>query len=187
MRCGMGISRALACAALVWPLRLAAAEIPRTTPPALRRTSFPAASDLDGTHVWLGPTGVAGRIDATWDSAFGAQLALLRVRERAAIGAVGVAIGASRWTERGGGRVGADAVIGTTVGGRMVGLTVGPILELSDLARPRLGAAAGAWAFTGITPFVRAGAVSELGGFVEIGVFFALPVWRVVDNRAPAS
>ena len=54
----------------------------------------------------------------------------------------------------------------------------GPIVELSDVVHPKLGASIGAWVFAGITPFVRVGAVSDLGMFAELGLHIALPVLR---------
>jgi hypothetical protein len=152
------------------------------TDPRTRRSSSGTMDtrpswDLDGLYLWLGPTGAASRIDAQWDSTIGASLSIVRVREAEPLGAIGTSLGASRWTERGGGRVWLDAIVGTRLG-RMVGVTAGPILELSELARPRVGASVGAWAFVGVTPFVRLGTVQDLGGFVEIGVHIALPVIR---------
>ena len=123
--------------------------------------------DLDGTYLWLGPTGAASRIDAQWDSTFGADLAL-----------VGGNLGASRWTERGGGRVWVDGLLGTHLAGHMLGVSLGPIVELSELAHPRPGASIGVWGFAGITPFARLGAVADHGIFAEIGVHIALPVLR---------
>ena len=115
---------------------------------------------------------------ADWDSTIGADLAVVRVREGAPLGVIGGSLGASRWTERGGGRIWLDAIAGTRVFGRMVGVSGGPILELSDLAHPRLGGSLGVWAFVGITPFARIGTARELGTFGEIGVHIALPVYR---------
>jgi hypothetical protein len=139
---------------------------------------FRPSWDLDGTYVWLGPTGAASHIDGSWDSTFGAHLAILRVRERSPLGVFGASAGGSLWTERGGGRVWLDGVVGTRLGSRMVGATLGPILELGELNHPRVGGSVGMWAFLGVTPFVRAGVVQELGGFAEIGVHIALPVLR---------
>jgi hypothetical protein len=133
--------------------------------------------DLDGLYLWLGPSGAASRIDATWDSTIGGDLSVVRVREQDLLGAVGLTIGASRWTERGGGRLWLDAIAGTRIG-RMVGVSAGPILEMSELAHPRFGGSVGAWAFLGVTPFVRVGIVDKLGGFVELGLHIALPVLR---------
>jgi hypothetical protein len=135
------------------------------------------SSNLDGFYIWLGPTGAASRLDSEWDSTIGADLALVRVRERETLGALGLSFGGSRWTERGGGRVWLDALVGTRVG-RMVGVSAGPILELSDLAHPRWGGSVGLWAFLGVTPFVRIGSIDELGGFIEIGLHIALPILR---------
>jgi hypothetical protein len=140
--------------------------------------SFRPSWDLDGIYLWLGPTGAASRIEAEWDSTVGGHAAVLRVREREGLGVIGGAFGASLWTERSGGRIWLDAMIGTRVAGRMIGASVGPILELSDLAHPRAGGSVGVWTFIGVTPFARIGVVDELGAFGEIGLHIALPVLR---------
>jgi hypothetical protein len=151
-------------------------------PPA-RRTPMPVETeqtpswDLDGVYVWLGPAGAASHVDDMWDSTVGGDLTVVRIREREALGAIGASLGASRWTERDGGRIWLDAIAGTRLG-RMVGVSAGPLLELADLAHPRLGASVGVWAFLGITPYARLGTVQELGPFAEIGVHIALPVRR---------
>jgi hypothetical protein len=151
---------------------------PRRSPPAVGTAGFPTSSDLDGLYFWVGPSGAAGFLDDTWDSAFGADLAIVRVRERQTLSAIGGTAGASLWTARGGGRIWVDAVIGTKLGSRIYGLTAGPILELSELAHPRPGGSIGVWAFAGVTPFVRVGVVDELGMFAELGLHIALPVIR---------
>jgi hypothetical protein len=153
-------------------------EVPRKAPPVVRPAGLRPTWDLDGVYVWLGPSGAASHIDGQWDSTFGAQIAMLRVRERASLGAIGGAFGASRWTERGGGRLWLDSVAGTRLGSRMVGATAGAILELGDLNHPRIGGSVGLWAFVGVTPFVRVGVVQEAGTFAEIGLHIALPVVR---------
>jgi hypothetical protein len=144
-------------------------EPPRVLPPSW---------DLDGLYLWLGPAGAATRVDGQWDSTIGADVTVIDIHEREPLSALGGTLGASRWTARGGGRIWLDALVGTRLGGRMLGASLGPILELSDLEHPRLGASAGIWAFLGVTPFVRVGAVEGLGGFVEIGMHLALPVLR---------
>ena len=149
----------------------------RRAPAAVPASTTAPSWDLDGLYFWLGPSGAASRIEADWDSTIGANAAVVYVRERELVGTVGGALGASRWTVRGGGRIWFDAIVGTRVG-RMVGVTAGPMLELSETQHPRLGGSIGLWAFLGVTPFVRTGIVSELGGFVEIGVHIALPVLR---------
>ncbi|HEY5950928.1 MAG TPA: hypothetical protein VIV40_35795 [Kofleriaceae bacterium] len=150
---------------------------PRPAQPAVPAAAAGPSWDLDGFYIWLGPSGAASHIDADWDSTIGADATAIRVRERDLLGAIGATLGASRWTVRGGGRIWLDGLIGTRAG-RMVGLSAGPLLELSELAHPRVGGSVGLWAFVGVTPFVRAGLVSDLGGFVEVGVHIALPVLR---------
>lgn len=160
--------------------------VPPITPdPAPRRGALvvgpdhlPPTWDLDGTYLWLGPVGAASHVDGQWDSTFGVEAAVIVVREQAALGALGASVGASRWTARGGGRIWLDGVAGTRVFGRMLGASLGPIAELSELAHPRLGASVGVWGFAGITPFARAGAVTDLGMFLEIGIHVALPALR---------
>ena len=146
---------------------------PRVGPDELRPTW-----DLDGLYLWLGPIAAASHVDADWDSTFGGDLAIVRVRERSLVSAVGVDAGASLWTARGGGRIWLDAVIGTRIGNRIYGITAGPLVEFGDTQHPRYGGSVGTWAFFGITPFVRVGTVQELGAFVDVGVHIALPVFR---------
>jgi hypothetical protein len=152
--------------------------LPRSGTPHVGPSGFRPSWDLDGFYIWLGPIGAASHVDADWDSTFGADLAIVRIRERSPLGAIGVDGGASLWTARDGGRVWLDMVVGTRLGGRMFGATAGPILELSELAHPRLGGSVGVWAFFGITPFARVGTVEDLGTFAEVGVHIALPVFR---------
>jgi len=133
--------------------------------------------DLDGTYLWLGPLGAASYTDGNWDSTVGGQLAIIHVRERRSLGAIGGSFGASLWTARGGGRIWLDAIAGTRLG-KMMGLSLGPILELSDERHPHVGGSVGAWAFLGVTPYARVGFVDELGGFAELGLQIALPAIR---------
>jgi hypothetical protein len=150
----------------------------RRASPALRPAEAAPSSDLDGLYFWLGPSGAASHIESEWDSTVGADATVIRVREGEWLGVIGGSLGASRWTVRDGGRIWLDGLIGTRVG-RMMGISAGPILELGELAHPRLGGSVGIWAFLGVTPYVRAGTVSEMGGFVEIGVHIAVPVLRL--------
>jgi hypothetical protein len=146
-------------------------------PVVVAPATHPPSWDLDGTYLWLGPIGAASYL-GRWDSTFGGEAAIVRVRERAALGLAGVNLGASHWTARGGGRVWIDGLVGTHLLGRMMGASLGPIVEVSDVVHPKLGASIGIWGFIGITPFARVGAVTDLGMFAELGVHIALPVLR---------
>ena len=150
----------------------------RTQPPVVGPAHFKMTSDLDGVYLWIGPTGAASHVDSQWDSTFGGDAAIVRIREHEALGAIGATFGGSLWTVRGGGRLWLDALVGTPIAGHMVGLSAGPIMELAQLAHPRAGVSIGAWGFAGVTPFARVGAVQDLGMFAEIGVHLALPALR---------
>lgn len=169
----------------LWPVPEARADAatipdppPRRGPPVVGPSRMPPAASLDGLHVWLGPVGAASHVEGAWDSTFGADLSIVRVREGSRLGAIGVTGGASRWTARGGGRIWLDGVAGTRLGGRLYGASIGPIVELAELAHPRLGGSVGLWAFFGVTPFARVGVIEDLGAFAEVGLHLALPVFR---------
>jgi hypothetical protein len=153
---------------------------PRKTSPHLAPTSgLRSTADLDGTYLWLGPVGAAGYVDREWDSAFGGDVTVIRIREHRRLGAIGGSAGGEKWTKRDGGRAWVEGVVGTRVGGRaMLGVSAGAIAELANTSHPRPGAMVGVWGYFGVTPYVRAGMVESLGGFVEIGVHIALPVVR---------
>src|SRR6185369_10345500 len=97
--------------------------------------------------------------------------------EGAGLGAIGAAAGASLWAARGGGRLWLDGLAGTRLGGRMLGASIGPLVELGELAHARVGGSVGLWAFLGPTPYARVGIVED-GAFVEVGLHLALPVFR---------
>lgn len=139
--------------------------------------------DRNGTYVWLGPVGAATWTAAppdssgsAWDSAFGADLAVVRVSQCDPIGVLGGSAGANRST-RHDGRIWLDAVIGTPIAGHMVGVSAGPILALSSDYHPRLGASIRIWGFVGIAPYARFGVVGS-NAFIEMGVHVPLPVLR---------
>jgi hypothetical protein len=140
--------------------------------------------DLDGLYLWLGPVAAAGhqavvdREGTEWDSTFGGDLSVLRVREHELLGAIGASFGASKWTTHDGGRLWLDGLVGTEVLGHMIGLSAGPLVELDSLATPKLGGSLGLWGYAGIAPYARVGLIDRLGGFVEFGVQIPLPVFR---------
>lgn len=151
---------------------------PRKAIPRVGPSGFSPSWNLDGLYLWLGPSGAGSHVDGDWDSTFGGDVAVVRIREGESIGAIGGTFGASKWTVRDGGRLWLDALIGTRVLGKMVGVSAGPIVELAELAHPRIGGSIGVWSFLGVTPFARVGTVQDLGMFGEIGVHIALPVFR---------
>ena len=149
----------------------------RSGPPIVGRSGFRPSNDLDGTYLWLGPTGSLATVDGDADTSIGAAAAVVRVREGASLGAVGISAAATLWTARDGGRIWVDALAGTRLG-RMVGVSAGPLVELGDLHHPRLGGSVGIWAFLGVTPYARAGAVDGGGLFAEVGLHVAFPIFR---------
>jgi hypothetical protein len=157
------------------PTQTSPDPLPPTHAPQL---AFRSSADLDGTYLWLGPSGAAGWIDSQWDSAFGVDVSVVRVREHEVVSAIGGSVGASRWTTRGGGRVWADLLVGSPLLDHTIGISAGPLLELSDASHPRVGGSIGIWGFFGLTPFARIGTVDTLGTFVEVGVHIALPAIR---------
>lgn len=157
---------------------------PRKSAPVVGPAHFLPTSNLDGFYIWLGPTLAASHLDGELDSTFGGELAIVRVKEQHALAVLGGSVGASKWTTRDGGHVWLDAVVGTRALGPAMGLTVGPFIELAELAHPRLGASIGVWMFTGVTPFVRVGVVQDSGVVAEVGLHIALPVFRTPKSRA---
>jgi hypothetical protein len=151
--------------------------VPAQPEPALRYTG-----NLDGEYVFLGPVGGAVQIEGAWDGAFGAEGGIVRVRERRVLSAAGVMLGGIRYSARDGGRLWLEGVVGTRrlpgLGRTLLGLSVGPAVELGTVQHPRAGVTASAWVFAGVIPYVRAGSFDEAGSYVELGLALALPVGR---------
>ena len=128
--------------------------------------------------MWLGITGAATRDEAGWDSVFGLEAAVLRVRERSRLAVLGVGLGGARLAETERWRLALDALVGTRIGRAVVGLAVGPTLDLDRRAHPELGATVMAWAFVGVTPYARVGVLGDGTRFVDLGVQLSLPIAR---------
>lgn len=90
-----------------------------------------------------------------------------------------VSAGAVAFATRTGGRAWAEvAVARRLIGEVLMGVGVGPAIELDRQRKPRLGGEATVWAFTGVIPYVRIGTVEREGAFAEAGVRIALPAAR---------
>lgn len=142
-------------------------------------TALRYTADLDGGYVWLGATGAATHDDGAWDSIFGMETAVIRVREQATVGVAGIGLAGARIASAQRWRVSLDAIAGTRVAHRaMVGISLGPTVDLAELAHPVYGASAMAWAFVGITPYVRVGVRSDGSTYVDLGAQLTLPIAR---------
>jgi hypothetical protein len=138
-----------------------------------------ASSDLDGLHIWIGPVGAATHVDGVWDSAWGGALAAVRIRERSTLAAAGLWLGGAHYALRDGGRLWLDGMVGTRrLGGRMLGASAGPVVELGDLRHPRVGGQASIWCFAGVVPYARLGVLESSGPFVEVGISLSVPALR---------
>jgi hypothetical protein len=120
--------------------------------------------------------GSAVRVEGDWDSGFGGELAIGSLAENSAWAATADFIA---YSDRIGGRAALEAAAGTRwPGGLLIGLAGGPVVEVDDHRRPRLGGQASVWLFAGVVPYARVGAVDKGGVFVDLGLRIPLPVWR---------
>src|SRR5439155_8348474 len=70
-----------------------APDVPAKTEPApSAMRPLPPSWDLDGLYLWLGPIGAAGWQGSSWDSTFGGDATVVRVREHESLGAVGATL-----------------------------------------------------------------------------------------------
>ena len=160
-------------------LALAAGSAAADDKPGAASAPLRSVHDLDGLHLFVGPIGAATHVGDTWDSAWGGNVALIRVRERAALGVAGAWIGAAHYGASDGGRIWIEGVAGSRrLLGRMLGAGVGPVLELGEVQHPRLGAQASIWCFAGVVPYARLGVLDASGSFVELGVSLSIPALR---------
>lgn len=134
---------------------------------------------LDGWVLWLGPTLAWQWRNGDGDSLVGAELTLTQVRQGCAVALLGASLGAARFAERDAGRIWAVAAIGTRWPfGVMAGATAGPVVELAELARPKVGGAAGVWVALGVVPFARVALLADGTASAELGLELALPLRR---------
>lgn len=136
------------------------------------------ADNVDGLYLMLGPLGALYYLDRARQSTFGGQVVGLRVRERKPIATLGLAFGALRYTTADRGRAWVDLIVGTRIRSVHVGVGIGPVLELDQVAPARVGGQASVWLFAGIIPYLRVGHVVETGTFLEMGLQLMLPARR---------
>lgn len=138
------------------------------------------SASLDGIYVALGPVASAVYRAGDWDGGFGGELSLWRVRERAPLAAIGLGLGALRLAEGGSGRLWGDLQVATARPlGCVVGLGVGPVVEVDQTIPPRWGAQGTLWIFAGAIPYVRLGMAQKNGLYLDFGIKVALPALRI--------
>ena len=153
---------------------------PSTEPDTRRPNVMPTLADLSGDYLWVAIVGSAhgGNDGVGIDSQFGGMAAWLRVDETRALSAFGVEIGAARLASTSVGHLWLDGAIGTRFHDVPMGLTAGPIVEISDWEHVHVGASASAWVFAGLVPFARLSAYAEGGWQLDVGIELALPAIR---------
>ena len=158
-------------------VRLAAAVLVLGTIATAR--AEPVRETNDGLWLTLGPVGGATRIGGGWFSAFGLETSVVRLTEGRIPALIGGAFGAVSYAGRDGGRfwLEGEAAVGDPLP-FAIGLGVGPCAEIGRQIPTRLGVQGTVWVFAGVLPYVRAGALADVGGFVEIGVMIKVPAIR---------
>lgn len=153
---------------------------PPLAPPARASKLTAQGRDvLDGWVLWLGPTVAWQWREGNGDSLVGAALAITEVQHDCALALRGAAVGAARFAERDAGRIWAVAAVGTRRPfGVMLGATAGPVVELAELARPKVGGALSAWVAIGVVPYARVALLHDGTASAEVGLELALPVRR---------
>jgi hypothetical protein len=137
------------------------------------------AQSLDGVYITVGPVGAASRVGEAWVSAVGAEVSVVRVAETRIPAALGVAVGGISHSGLPTSRLWLEAEIAVLRPLPLpVGLGAGLATELHTVSPPRLGAQATLWFLAGLVPFVRAGAISGSGTFIELGVMLKIPARR---------
>lgn len=136
-------------------------------------------SELRSHFLVIDLVGSAVRTEGNWDSGFGGAVGVGGLCGGCALAGWAASVGAMGFSERSGGQIYADLAAGTRwPTGVLMGISGGPLVELDELRRPRLGAAASIWLFAGVVPYARVGAVERGGPFLDVGLQIPLPAWR---------
>jgi hypothetical protein len=134
------------------------------------------AGDLDGTYLTAGPVAGALATQDTWNSAVGAELSLVRLREGRFPALLGVSVGGVVFDRLPGLRSWAELELGIDRFPVKFGVSAGLAAQFDRVVPPHLGAQATLWVFAGIVPYVRIGVLDELGGYFEAGLMIKIPV-----------
>lgn len=127
--------------------------------------------------------------DGSWDASFGGEVVAGTLEAGAADARPGsdapwlscwaAAAGAAAYSERDGGRVWLQLAAGTRrLGGVLVGIAGGPVVELAETRHPRWGGQVSLWLFAGATPYVQITSVTGGELAVDLGLRIPLPAVR---------
>lgn len=143
------------------------------------RADDPVPVSNDGLWLTIGPVGGAVRVEGDWFSAFGLEGSVVYLRERRLPALIGGSFGGMSYAGRGGGRFWLEAEIAVNDPLPFaIGLGFGPAAELGRSQPTHLGIQGTLWVFAGVLPYIRAGALEQTGGFVEIGILIKVPAIR---------
>jgi hypothetical protein len=134
------------------------------------------AGDLDGTYLTAGPVAGALAIQDTWNSAVGAEVSLVRLREGRFPALLGVSLGGVVFDHLPGLRSWAEVELGIDRWPVKFGVSAGLAAQFDRVVPPHFGAQATVWVFAGIVPYVRIGVLEELGSYFEAGLMIKIPV-----------
>jgi hypothetical protein len=114
-----------------------------------------------------------------WDSSVGAEILVGGFSDGDGLSAWVAGAGAAAYAASDGGRAWAELALGTrAVGGLLLGVAGGPVVDLDPLRHPRWGGRGSLWLFAGLSPYVAVGAVTDGGVTVDLGVRLPLPAVR---------
>lgn len=138
-----------------------------------------APGDPTSHFLALVVVGSAVRSEGGWDGGFGGEIAVGAMREASALAAWAAGVGVLAFSERDGGRAFAEAAVGTRwLTGILVGVAGGPVVQFDEFRSPRVGGEVSLWAFAGVVPYLRVGALEKSGVFLDIGLRIPLPAGR---------
>ncbi len=146
---------------------------------ALLSCPRPAGAEEPDRFVAVAAIGSAVRVEGAWDGAYGGEVGVGQMRGSPLLSAWAASVGLVGFTARSGGRLWGELTVGTRwPTGYLVGLGIGPAVELDRLRPPRWGGQVTVWAFAGVVPYARLGALDPGGVFADVGLRIAFPAIR---------